>query len=66
MSEPTPGDCRSETGIIVGLVDGMIAASRVVARYLRENGAQAEEIREALADIAADEDIALVVGSACH
>jgi hypothetical protein len=50
------GDCRSEEGVIVGLIDGMIAQSRVVARYLRETRPVADSVHEALADLRSDED----------
>lgn len=51
MSQPT--DCRSEAGVTIGLVDGIIATCRVlVARDL-----SAPEMREALKDLRADEDL---------
>jgi hypothetical protein len=58
-------DCRSAEGTIVALIDGIIATSRVVARYLRENdvgvGHDDRDLLNALTDIARDEDVAFVV-----
>jgi len=54
------GDCRSTEGVVVGLIDGMIASARVVAQHLRA-GVVDVEINEALADIRADEDVAAIV-----
>lgn len=57
------GDCRSEDGIIVGLIDGMIAQARIVARYLRAaDGSVEAGVSEALADLRSDEDIACLLG----
>jgi hypothetical protein len=56
-------DCRSEAGVIVGLIDGMIATARVIAQHLRDAEKVAPEIVEALADIRADEDVAMVARS---
>lgn len=50
---PEVTDCRSETGITVGLLDGIIAVARVAA--CRDLTAPA--VREALKDLAADEDV---------
>jgi hypothetical protein len=67
MTEPS--DCRSDEGIIIGLIDGIIAASRVVARHLREHDVTIaahrthhRDLIDALADIRRDEDVALVAG----
>lgn len=52
-----PHDCRSESGITIGLIDGMIAIARVLAkRDLSQPG-----IAEALQDLQADEDIAFLL-----
>lgn len=59
---PTVGDCRTDEGVIVGLIDGMIAQARVVARYLRTSPVTPPvAVAEALADIRADEDVARVL-----
>jgi hypothetical protein len=49
----TSTDCRSEAGITVGLIDGIITNCRVLAS--REM--QSREIFEALYDLAHDEDV---------
>lgn len=46
-------DCRSETGITVGLVDSIITAARV----LRHRALTDDAVREALKDLASDEDV---------
>jgi hypothetical protein len=54
-----PLDCRSAEGVTVGLIDGIIAAARV----LRARDLTHPAVREALADLAEDEDVAaLLVG----
>lgn len=54
-----PLDCRSPEGVTVGLIDGIIAAARV----LRGRDLSHPAVREALADLAEDEDVAsLLVG----
>jgi len=45
-------DCREENGITIGLIDGIIAQIRV----LRERDISPREVREALRDLADDED----------
>jgi len=45
-------NCRTETGITVGLIDGMIAQIRI----LRKRELTAKEIKEVFADLADDED----------
>lgn len=54
----TSTDCRTELGITVGLIDGLITLARVLAG----RDLSAPEVREALADLRTDEDIAKVVG----
>ena len=49
-----PVDCRSQEGVTVGLIDGIIA----VARFLRGRDLSHPAVREALADLAEDEDVA--------
>lgn len=46
-------DCRSEVGITVGLIDGLIA----IGRILRQRELSHPEVAEALKDLAGDEDI---------
>lgn len=55
----THGDCRSEEGITTGLIDAIITAARVLARRDRAPLA----VREALADLRADEDLASLLAS---
>ena len=50
-------DCRSETGVTVGLIDSLI----VIARVLAQRDLSTVEAREALADLRADEDVARVL-----
>lgn len=52
-------DCRSEDEITLGLVDALIAVSRVLAPRLI--GDLPEEVREALRDLRGDGDIKAVV-----
>ena len=54
----TSTECRSETGVTVGLVDSLIFICRVLAR----RDLTATETTEALADLRADEDVAAVLG----
>lgn len=49
----TATDCRSEVGITVGLIDGMIA----IARVLKQRDLSSPEVRQALKDLRSDEDI---------
>jgi hypothetical protein len=55
-----PIDCRSEVGITIGLIDGIISAARILARRDLTD----PNIVEALKDIRADEDVHRIVGSA--
>lgn len=48
-----PIDCRSEEGITVGLIDGMISIARILKARRVTGGA----VEEALKDFAQDEDI---------
>jgi len=50
-------DCRSEVGITVGLVDGMIS----MARVLRHRDLSSPEVQEALKDLQSDEDVAFLL-----
>jgi len=45
-------DCRRQTGITVGLFDGLIAQIRII----RERNLKSEEITEVFKDLADDED----------
>ena len=49
-----PLDCRSPEGVTVGLIDSIITAARV----LRGCDLSHPAVREALADLAEDEDVA--------
>jgi hypothetical protein len=51
-------DCRSETGITTGLVDVIITSCRVLAQR------DLTQAKEALADLAADEDFHVVLAAA--
>ncbi len=53
----TYGDCRTEEGITTGLIDAIITAARVLAR--RDLAPVA--VREALADLRSDEDLAALL-----
>lgn len=55
----THGDCRTEEGITTGLIDGVISIFRVLAA----RDLTPEAVREALADLRSDEDLARVLGS---
>lgn len=46
-----PQDCRSEQGVLVGLIDGMIAQARVIARSLRDGLLPGAALGDALADL---------------
>jgi hypothetical protein len=50
-------DCRSEIGVTVGLIDALISIARVLV--LRDLSPR--DVREALADLQADEDLAGVL-----
>lgn len=50
-------DCRTEEGVTVGLVDAIITAARVLAA--RDLSPSA--VREALADLRQDEDVAALL-----
>jgi len=53
-------DCRAEEGITVGLIDAIIAIARIASkRDLRP-----KVVREALADLQDDEDVAFLLSSA--
>lgn len=54
----TKTDCRSDVGVTVGLIDGIIA----MARVLRTKDQSSEEVQEALKDLRADEDVAALLG----
>jgi hypothetical protein len=51
-------DCRSEEGVTVGLIMGLIT----VARVLVGRGLRSETVRAALNDLRTDEDVAKVMG----
>lgn len=46
-------DCRSETGVTVGLIDGLIATLRV----LKNRNLNPEDVKQALLDLGSDEDL---------
>jgi hypothetical protein len=49
-------DCRSDEGIIIGLIDGMIAMARIIRKH-REDNTDTPAIKAALNDLREDEDI---------
>lgn len=53
----TATDCRTDVGVTVGLIDTIITAARV----LRDRDLDHDAVREALADLRADEDVAAVL-----
>jgi hypothetical protein len=55
----TSTDCRSETGVTVGLIDSLISISRVLAT----RGMEDKEVIEALKDLKGDEDINFVLSA---
>ncbi|WP_336704407.1 hypothetical protein [Chryseobacterium indologenes] len=54
-------DCRTEEGVTIGLIDAIIAISRVLAK---RNLNQTEEIKEALKDLIGDEDLSFILNKA--
>jgi hypothetical protein len=52
-------DCRDEVGVTVGLVDGLIAICRVLAR----RDLTQPDVVEALLDLADDEDLRKILKS---
>lgn len=57
MPTDTHTDCRSEEGITVGLVDAMLT----IARVLVHRDLSPAAVKEALRDLAHDEDMTLVI-----
>jgi hypothetical protein len=55
-------DCRSETGVTVGLVDSLITTCRVLA----PRDMQSVEVQEALKDLFGDEDFAVIQSAATN
>jgi hypothetical protein len=53
-------DCRSDDGITVGLVDSLITTARVLAR----RNLTSDAVREALYDLADNEDMKAVIETA--
>lgn len=53
-------NCRTPDGVVVGLIDGIIA----MARVLRQSNLSATEIQEALKDLQQDEDMKFLMGAA--
>ena len=51
-----PGSCRSDEGVTVGLIDGIISIARVLAR----RDLTPPIVVEALADLREDEDLAVL------
>jgi hypothetical protein len=66
MGANSTGDCRSDEGVIVGLIDGVIASARVIAKYFREQQYRTDhrDVVQALEDLRSDQDVADVTGSA--
>ena len=56
MTTPNQTDCRSEEGITVGLIDGLLAISRVLAPRLNTMR-YSQPVAEALRDYWSDEDV---------
>ena len=59
MSGGVVTDCRSEEGVTVGLIDALISIARVLA--VRDLTPPA--VREALLDLAEDEDVRKIMSS---
>jgi hypothetical protein len=55
-----PIDCRSDEGVTVGLIDAIIS----IARILVHRDVSPRVVKEALADLADDEDVAAVMFAA--
>ena len=53
----TQTDCRTDDGITVGLIDAIIS----IARVLRYRDMSSVSVKEALADLRQDEDIAKIL-----
>lgn len=53
-------DCRTEEGVEVGLIDGIIA----MARCIRRNHVESFAIKEALIDLRSDEDVQWLMSNA--
>jgi len=52
-----PIDCRSEEGITIGLIDGIISIARVLAKRDIHDPA----VKEALMDLCMDEDLSKIM-----
>lgn len=52
-----PIDCRSEEGITIGLIDGIISIARVLAK----RDIHDPEVKEALMDLCLDEDLSKIL-----
>ena len=50
-------DCRSEDGVTIGLIDGIIA----IARVLKHRNLSSPAVVEALEDLNTDEDISYIL-----
>lgn len=60
MADVVTSDCRTETGITIGLIDSLITIARIlVPRDLTDS-----HVVEALEDLASDEDVARIMGLA--
>ena len=59
MSNESHTDCRSDSGITVGLIDALIAISRI----LKSRDLTNPDIQEALQDLQSDEDIKFILNS---
>lgn len=53
------GDCRSEAGVTVGLIDAIISICRIAAKRDHTD----PSVVEALADLRSDEDLVLLLNS---
>lgn len=52
-------DCRTQDGITIGLIDGMIATCRI----LRDRDFSSYDVKEALKDLAGDSDLEYILES---
>lgn len=50
-------DCRTSDGVVIGLIDGIIAMCRVIA----SSDLSSMEIQEALKDLVNDEDLKIML-----
>jgi hypothetical protein len=66
MAENPPIDCRSEEGIVIGLIDSLLVISNVlnekVNSYVKGNGGMlSENIRQAFIDLDSDDSLTDII-----